>query len=71
SLALACAFLLASARAFFLLAPPPVALLPAGGASAFVAAAPGRLRALRLALLAAPLPARAALAWGLLRAVSP
>lgn len=50
SLALACDFILASDSAFFMLANTKVALMPDGGASALVAAATGRIRAMRLAL---------------------
>lgn len=71
SLALACDFILASDSAFFMLANTKVALMPDGGASALVAAATGRIRAMRLALLAEQLPARDALAWGLISAVYP
>lgn len=71
SLALACDFILASDSAFFMLANTKVALMPDGGASALVAAATGRIRAMRLALLAEQLPAREALAWGLISAVYP
>lgn len=71
SLALACDFILASDSAFFMLANTKVALMPDGGASALAAAATGRIRAMRLALLAEQLPAREALAWGLISAVYP
>lgn len=54
-----------------MLANTKVALMPDGGASALVAAATGRIRAMRLALLAEQLPAREALAWGLISAVYP
>lgn len=60
-----------SDSAFFMLANTKVALMPDGGASALVAAATGRIRAMRLALLAEQLPAREALAWGLISAVYP
>jgi len=71
SLALACDVVLASEKAFFLLAFTRIGLMPDGGASALVAAAIGRIRALRMALLAERLPAADALAWGLVSAVYP
>ncbi|HEU4362589.1 MAG TPA: enoyl-CoA hydratase [Mycobacterium sp.] len=71
SLALACDLVLASEQAFFLLAFTKIGLMPDGGASALVAAAVGRIRAMRLALLAERLPAADALAWGLISAVYP
>jgi enoyl-CoA hydratase len=71
SLALACDLVLASENAFFLLAFTKIGLMPDGGASALVAAAIGRIRAMRLALLAERLPAADALACGLLSAVYP
>lgn len=45
--------------------------MPDGGASALVAAAVGRTRAMRMALLAERIPAAEALAWGLVSAVYP
>lgn len=71
SLALACDLLVASDKAFFLLAFTKIGLMPDGGASALVAAAVGRIRALRLALLAERLSAAEALEWGLVSAVYP
>jgi enoyl-CoA hydratase len=71
SLALACDLVLASDQAFFMLAFTKIGLMPDGGASALVAAAVGRLRAMRMALLAERLPAPDALAWGLVSAVYP
>jgi enoyl-CoA hydratase len=71
SLALACDLVLASDKAFFLLAFTKIGLMPDGGASALVAAAVGRIRAMRLALLAERLPAADALEWGLVSAVYP
>ena len=52
SLALACDVVLASEKAFFMLAFTKIGLMPDGGASALVAAAVGRIRAMRMALLA-------------------
>src|SRR6202453_1824295 len=71
SLALACDLVLASEKAFFMLAFTKVGLMPDGGASALIAAAVGRIRALRMALLAERLPAAEALACGLVSAVYP
>ncbi|BBY05245.1 enoyl-CoA hydratase [Mycobacterium noviomagense] len=71
SLALACDLVLASDTAFFMLAFTKVGLMPDGGASALVAAAIGRTRAMRMALLAERLPAADALAAGLVSAVYP
>lgn len=71
SLALACDIVLASDQAFFLLAFTKIGLMPDGGASALVAAAIGRIRAMRLALLADRLTATDAYDWGLISAVYP
>jgi len=71
SLALACDLVLASDKAFFMLAFTQVALMPDGGASALVAAAIGRTRAMRMALLAERLPATEAFSAGLVTAVYP
>jgi enoyl-CoA hydratase len=71
SLAIACDVVLASETAFFMLAFTKIALMPDGGASALVAAAVGRIRAMRMALLAERIPARDALEWGLVTAVHP
>ncbi|WP_046319828.1 enoyl-CoA hydratase [Mycobacterium sp. UM_Kg1] len=71
SLALACDLIVASDKAFFLLAFTKIGLMPDGGASALVAAAVGRTRAMRLALLAERLSAAEALEWGLVSAVYP
>ncbi|MDH6197656.1 enoyl-CoA hydratase [Mycobacterium frederiksbergense] len=69
SLALACDVVLASDQAFFLLAFTKIGLMPDGGASALVAAAIGRIRAMRLALLAERLSAADAYDWGLISGV--
>jgi enoyl-CoA hydratase len=71
SLALACDLVLASDKAFFMLAFTQVGLMPDGGASALIAAAIGRIRAMRMALLAERLPATEALSAGLVTAVYP
>jgi enoyl-CoA hydratase/carnithine racemase len=71
SLALACDVVLASERAFFMLAFTKIGLMPDGGASALIAAAVGRIRAMRMALLAERIPAAEAFDWGLVTAVYP
>ena len=71
SLALACDVVLASDKAFFLLAFTKIGLMPDGGASALVAAAIGRIRAMRMALLAERITAAEALDYGLVSAVYP
>ncbi|HEY5845017.1 MAG TPA: enoyl-CoA hydratase [Mycobacterium sp.] len=71
SLALACDLVIASEKAFFLLAFTKIGLMPDGGASALVAASIGRARAMKMALLAERLPADEALAAGLVTAVHP
>jgi enoyl-CoA hydratase len=68
-LALACDVVLASEKAFFLLAFTKIGLMPDGGASALVAAAIGRIRAMRMALLAERITATEALEYGLVSAV--
>ena len=69
SLALACDVVLASEKAFFMLAFTKIGLMPDGGASALIAAAVGRTRAMRMALLAERIPAAEAFDWGLVTAV--
>jgi enoyl-CoA hydratase len=71
SIALACDLVLASETAFFMLAFTKIGLMPDGGASALIAAAIGRIGAMRMALLAERLPAADALAAGLVTAVYP
>jgi enoyl-CoA hydratase len=71
SLALACDVVLASEKAFFLLAFTKIGLMPDGGASALVAAAIGRIRAMRMALLAERISASEAYDFGLVSAVHP
>ena len=71
SIALACDVVLASESAFFMLAFTKIGLMPDGGASALIAAAIGRIGAMRMALLAERLPAADALAAGLVSAVYP
>jgi enoyl-CoA hydratase len=71
SLALASDVVLASDKAFFMLAFTKIGLMPDGGASALIAAAIGRIRAMRMALLAERLPAADAYEWGLVTAVHP
>lgn len=71
SIALTCDVVLASDKAFFMLAFTKIGLMPDGGASALVAAAVGRIRAMQMALLPDRLPAAEALSWGLVTAVYP
>ncbi|AQA06499.1 enoyl-CoA hydratase [Mycobacterium sp. MS1601] len=71
SLALAGDLVLASDKAFFMLAFTKIGLMPDGGASALVAASVGRARAMRMALLAERISAADALAWGLVSNVYP
>lgn len=71
SLALACDVIVASEKAFFLLAFTKIGLMPDGGASALVAAAIGRVRAMRMALLAERISAADALEFGLVSSVHP
>ena len=71
SLALACDVVLASEKAFFMLAFTKIGLMPDGGASALIAASVGRHRAMRMALLAERISASEALDWGLVTAVYP
>lgn len=71
SLALASDVVLASDNAFFMLAFTKIGLMPDGGASALIAAAIGRIRATRMALLAERIPATDAYDWGLVTAVHP
>lgn len=66
SAALACDLVVAKESAAFLLAFARVGLMPDGGAPATVVAAIGRARAMRMALLAEPLPAREAHQFGLI-----
>ncbi|MGZ4496741.1 MAG: enoyl-CoA hydratase-related protein [Nocardioides sp.] len=65
SAALAADVIVAQESAAFLLAFARVGLMPDGGATATVAAAVGRARAMRMALLAEPLSAREAFDTGL------
>ncbi len=71
SLALACDIVLASEKAFFLLAFTKIGLMPDGGASALVAASIGRARAMKMALLAERVSAAEAFETGLVSAVYP
>ena len=71
SVALACDLVIASEKAFFLLAFTKIGLMPDGGASALVAASIGRARAMKMALLAERLSATDALDAGLIAAVHP
>ena len=71
SLALTSDVVLASEKAFFMLAFTKIGLMPDGGASALIAAAVGRIRAMRMALLAERISAAEAFDWGLVTAVYP
>jgi len=71
SLALASDIVLASEKAFFMLAFTKIGLMPDGGASALIAAAVGRIRAMRMALLAERISGAEAFDWGLVTAVYP
>jgi enoyl-CoA hydratase len=71
SLALACDVVLASDKGYFMLAFTKIGLMPDGGASALVAAAVGRIRAMRMALLAEKIHADEAFRAGLVTAVYP
>ncbi|MFG1667886.1 enoyl-CoA hydratase-related protein [Streptomyces sp. Y7] len=70
SLALACDLVIAKRSASFLLAFAGVGLMPDGGATALVPAAVGRARAMWMALLGEPVPARTAAEWGLIGQVA-
>ncbi|MDX1875312.1 enoyl-CoA hydratase [Mycolicibacterium sp. 120266] len=69
SLALSADIVLASENAFFMLAFTKIGLMPDGGASALIAAAIGRIRAQRMALLAERITAAEAYDWGLVTSV--
>ena len=71
SMALACDYVLATASASFVLAFARIGLMPDGGATATVAAAVGRTRAMRMALLGEPLSAQEAYGAGLAGFVVP
>ena len=71
SAALAADLVVAGSSASFLLAFARIGLMPDGGASATVAAAVGRARAMRMALLGEPLPAAEAYAAGLVSHLVP
>ena len=70
SAALACDLVVAEESAAFLLAFARIGLMPDGGATATVAAAVGRARAMRMALLAEPLSGREAYDAGLVSHVA-
>jgi enoyl-CoA hydratase len=71
SLALACDIVIASDKGYFMLAFTKIGLMPDGGASALVASAVGRIRAMRMALLADKIHADEAFQAGLVTAVYP
>ncbi len=64
SMALACDLVVAAESASFLLAFSRIGLMPDGGATATVAAAVGRARAMRMALLGEPMGCRGGLRRG-------
>lgn len=65
SLALACDLVLMGRSSYLMLAFTRIGLMPDGGATALVTAAAGRIRAMRMALLAERIGAADALRWGL------
>ena len=65
SIALSADLVLASSKAFFMLAFTKIGLMPDGGATALVAASAGRAKAMRMALLAERLRAEEAESHGL------
>ena len=65
SVALSADLVLASSKAFFMLAFAKIGLMPDGGATALVAASMGRAKAMRMGLLAERLPADEAESLGL------
>lgn len=69
SIALAADLVVARRSASFMLAFTRIGLMPDGGASLLVAAAIGRARAARMALLAEKVSAEQALAWGMIAEV--
>ena len=71
SAALACDIIVARDSAAFLLAFARIGFMPDGGTSATVAAAIGRARAMRMALLAEPLSGEEAYAAGLVTHLAP
>jgi enoyl-CoA hydratase len=71
SLALACDIVIASEAAYFMLSAIKIGLMPDCGASSLIAASVGRIRAMRMALLAERISATEALQWGLVTAVYP
>lgn len=71
SVALSADLVVASEKAFFLLAFANIGLMPDGGATALVSAAVGRPRAMRMALLGERVFAPQAEEWGLISHVVP
>lgn len=69
SIAVAADLTVATRSATFLLAFAKLGLMPDGGATELIAAAVGRARAMRMALLAERISADEAVAWGLIAAV--
>lgn len=71
SFALAADLVVATESAYFLLSFTDIALMPDGGATAFVPASVGRARAMSMALAPERLPAQRAHEWGLIHRVVP
>jgi 2-(1,2-epoxy-1,2-dihydrophenyl)acetyl-CoA isomerase len=71
SLALACDLIWAAESAIFGLAFVNIGLVPDGGSTFLVPVAVGKARALEMALLGEPVPAKQALDWGLINRVVP
>jgi enoyl-CoA hydratase/carnithine racemase len=71
ALALACDIVLASDTAYFVVPSTKIGLMPDCGATSLIAAPVGRIRAMRMALLAARTSAAEALQRGLVSAVYP
>jgi enoyl-CoA hydratase len=71
ALAFACDVVVASDTAYFSLPATKIGLMPDCGATSLIASAAGRIRAMRMALLADPISAAEALQYGLASAVYP
>lgn len=69
SLALAADLIVASDKAYFLLAFARIGLVPDAGVTHILVHTIGRVRAMQMMLLAEPLPAAAAVEWGLINRV--
>jgi 2-(1,2-epoxy-1,2-dihydrophenyl)acetyl-CoA isomerase len=71
SLALCCDLIVAGESAYLLLAFVNIGLVPDGGSSLFVPTRVGMARASEMAMLGERVPAKQALAWGLINRVAP